>query len=181
MSDAENEFSMNWTMIDAAGVNVQVTVRRPKLEDWPTAMKEREKIMDATQKTGWSVPGSIRATVTAPSQAVAAPARAQLAPIQPNGGSTKPLDWQGESASFAATEMGCETKNGKAFWKVKGGQWTKFGIIAWPEVLADAGLAPVVAKAPYNMTGWTAHYINKPDGKPDKIIKLVPPAGDEPF
>lgn len=174
MADAENEFSMNWTMTDIRGITVQLTVRRPKLEDWPTAMKEREKIMAQAQKDGWSYPGTVKAVVSAPSPAVAA----QPAPA--NGGSAKPLDWHGESFSFQASTLEASITNGKTYWKVKGGRFTQYGVTIWPENLAEAGLKPDPLKTT-DLTGWTAHYITKPDGKPDKVIKLVAPASEQPF
>lgn len=175
MSDAENEFSMNWTVTDPRGISVQITVRRPKLEDWPVALQEREKIMAQTQKDGWSYPGPVKATVSAPSAAVATPAApkpvtAQAAPVAPAA-----------SGQFAAELLVSNMNEGKWYWKVKGGQYTKFGVTIWPETLDAAGLEHENGKS-YNMTGWTAHYVAKPDGKPDKIIKLVAPvAVAEPF
>lgn len=59
-------------------------------------------------------------------------------------------------------------------WVVQGGNFTKFGITCWPEVLEKAGimehLDPLNDNKPKGK--WMAHYVNKPDGKPDKVILL---------
>lgn len=59
-------------------------------------------------------------------------------------------------------------------WVVQGGNFTKYGITCWPEVLEKAGIVdkldPMGDNKPQG--SWIAHYINKIDGKPDKVTKL---------
>ena len=62
---------------------------------------------------------------------------------------------------------------GKTYWKVKGGQFTKFGVTVWPEVLKDAGLATDLDPMQvYSLQGYKAFYVTKDEGKPDKVVKL---------
>ena len=60
-------------------------------------------------------------------------------------------------------------------WVVQGGNFTKFGITCWPEVLEDAGIAehldPLTDNLPEGQ--WLAYYIENAQGKPDKVTKLV--------
>lgn len=64
-------------------------------------------------------------------------------------------------------------------WVVKGGNFKKFGVTCWPEVLEAAGilskLDPLKENTPSG--SWVAKYIEKAgeDGnmKPDKVVELV--------
>lgn len=86
----------------------------------------------------------------------------------------------GEEASFTAETITATVDDGKAYWKVKGGPFTKFGVTVWPEVLGPAGfdvdqLNPL---KPVNINGWTAYYLMKPNGQPKKVVRLVRPGGE---
>lgn len=80
------------------------------------------------------------------------------------------------AGQFAAESLTATVDDGKAYWKVKGGSYQKFGVIVWPEVLEAAGfdvdnLNPL---KPVDLTGWTAVYSVKENGQPQKVIKLAP-------
>lgn len=77
--------------------------------------------------------------------------------------------------TFAAETMTATVDDGKVYWKVKGGQFQKFGVSIWPEALEAAGFAPdeMNPLKPVDLTGWTAHYITKENGSPKKIIRLA--------
>jgi len=46
------------------------------------------------------------------------------------------------NAQFFGDVIEVEQRNGKTFYKIKGGQWEKFGVRVWPEVLKAAGIDP---------------------------------------
>lgn len=78
------------------------------------------------------------------------------------------------TASFIAETLSATVDDGKAYWKVKGGQFQKFGVTVYPEVLDAAGfdvdaLNPL---KPVDLSGWTAHYSLKESGKPQKVVRL---------
>jgi len=78
------------------------------------------------------------------------------------------------TGQFAAEYMTATVDDGKAYWKVKGGIYRKFGVIVWPEVLETAGfdvdeLNPLKQ---IDLTGWTAVFNVKENGQPHKVIKL---------
>lgn len=76
--------------------------------------------------------------------------------------------------TFRAKTMEATINGGKAYWKVKGGKFDKFGITIWPEVLEDAGfnLEELDPMKVYQLDAYVAAYTLKEDGKPDKIVKL---------
>lgn len=84
--------------------------------------------------------------------------------------------------SFAASEMICTVSEGKAYWKVKGGQFTKFGVTIWPEVLQAAGFDPDTLNPmkPVSLAGYTAHYVLNDEGKAQKVTALTKAAVSAP-
>lgn len=84
--------------------------------------------------------------------------------------------------SFAASEMICTVSEGKTYWKVKGGQFTKFGVTIWPEVLRAAGFDPDTLNPmkPVSLAGYTAHYVLNEEGKAQKVTALTKSAVSAP-
>lgn len=83
---------------------------------------------------------------------------------------------------FPAAELLATVDNGKTYWRVKGGEFRKYGVTIYPEVLEAAGfdfdqLDPL---RPMNLDGWRAIYITKDNGKPKKVIELAPPPNFNP-
>jgi len=76
--------------------------------------------------------------------------------------------------TFAAEQMIATVADGNVYWKVKGGQYQKFGVSIWPEALEAAGFDPenLNPMKPIDLTGKTAHFTVKENGKPKKVIKL---------
>lgn len=96
---------------------------------------------------------------------------AELLPKVPN---SKPQQ-ETSSGSDGYVEFECsrlvvETKDGKAYYKVRGGQFTAHGVRVWDEVLAKAGLKDIPI-AGLDLTGWTAKAQRK-DGKVQRIVSL---------
>lgn len=78
----------------------------------------------------------------------------------------------GSVLTFSVERIEANVNGGKVSWRVKGGQFAKFGVIAWPEVVAAAGLKLDPNVGAYSLTGWSAEYTLKEDGKPQKVTRL---------
>lgn len=89
---------------------------------------------------------------------------------------SEPIDGSA-TGQFAAEEMTATVDDGKVYWKVKGGQYQKYGVIVWPEVLEAAGFDPdeMNPLKPVDLVGWTAICSMKENGQPKKVIRLVAP------
>lgn len=73
---------------------------------------------------------------------------------------------------FAVSELTATVSDGKAYWRVKGGQFQKWGVIVYPEVLEAAGLGELNPLQPWSEAGWLAEYCLKENGKPKKVTRL---------
>ena len=73
---------------------------------------------------------------------------------------------------FMAESLVATVHEGKSYFKVRGGRFSKFGVTIWPEVLEAAGLKNLDPMKAYDMHGYTAEYVLKEDGKADKVIAL---------
>ncbi len=76
--------------------------------------------------------------------------------------------------SFAAETLSVTIDDGKVYYKVKGGEFSKFGVFIWPEALAASGIEvddidPIKG---LNLRGWTAEYTLNDDGNPKKVTHL---------
>lgn len=76
--------------------------------------------------------------------------------------------------TFAAEQMIATVADGNVYWKIKGGQYQKFGVSIWPEALEASGFDPenMNPMKPIDLTGKTAHFTVKENGQPRKVIKL---------
>lgn len=77
--------------------------------------------------------------------------------------------------TFEAKLLTATVNDGKAYWKIKGGRFEKFGVTVWPETLEKAGffVNELNVMESYNLTGWTATYTTKDGDKPDKVVGLT--------
>lgn len=78
--------------------------------------------------------------------------------------------------SFEAKTLMVSTYNGKPSYKVAGGQFSKYGVTIWPEILNQVtnceALAITTPDNPaYDLSGYKAIYETK-DGKPHKVVYL---------
>lgn len=153
----ECQVSMNWTMIDGFGSNVQITMRGVNLPDYAAVLKTRKEFCDKAQESGWTFPGKV-APVAGLTAAGPLPASHQASDVA--------------ELSFPAQALSSSSNAGKSYFKVKGGRFTKFGVNIWPEVLAAAGLKAEVGPDK-SLEGYTAFYVLKADGKEDKVIRLA--------
>lgn len=74
---------------------------------------------------------------------------------------------------FDAELLVGSTSGDKVYWKVQGGQFSKFGVTIWPEVLEAAGIGDLDPAQTYDLKGYTAYYVLKDTGKPDKVVNLA--------
>lgn len=90
----ENEFSMNWQMVDGFGGNVQITMRAGELAGWAAVMGVRKEFCEKAQQSGWTFPGVVKvqaAPAPLPANTTATPAPAPMgatsttAPANGNG------------------------------------------------------------------------------------------------
>ena len=94
---------------------------------------------------------------------------ASLPPAQPE---RVPDEEQGTQTFDAELLIG-STSGDKVYWKVQGGQFSKYGVTIWPEVLEAAGITNLDPAQTYNLAGYTAYYVLKDTGKPDKVVNLA--------
>ena len=82
-----------------------------------------------------------------------------------------------EDLFFDAERLVGSTSGDKTYFKVQGGKFSKFGVNIWPEILEAAGFDPdqLDPKTTYDLTGYTAYYSLKDNGKEDKVINLAKP------
>lgn len=75
------------------------------------------------------------------------------------------------------TKVSIEMKDGKPLWKLHGGQWEKYGVRVWPEVLEKAGVIHKGRTKGGTVKGWKATVLvtTDKDGKqkPSKVVDLV--------
>jgi len=62
--------------------------------------------------------------------------------------------------SFTAESLSVSVQEGQAYFKVKGGQFTKYGVNIWPEVMEKSGfnMEEINPMEPPNIAGMVAHY-----------------------
>jgi len=83
------------------------------------------------------------------------------------------------SAASAGTEtiditlVTREDKNGRSYFRCKGGRWTKFGVATWSEVWAAAGIDPSRYSTGDNPVKFRAELSLGADGKPDKVTRII--------
>lgn len=75
--------------------------------------------------------------------------------------------------SFEVDRMEASVEAGKVSWRCKGGHFTKYGVICWPEVIKAANMNLDAAKGSYTFNPpLMADYVMKDDGKPQKVTRL---------
>lgn len=133
--------------ISPAGFSV--TFETPELKDRHELLAALPGFEDELLEAGYT-PAPASATAPAPA--------AQPAPSTP--------------ASFLVDSITATVADGKAYWRVKGGEFQKWGVIVYEEVLKAAGLDNLNPLTPFTEPGLVAHYVRKDDGKPKKVVRL---------
>lgn len=103
-----------------------------------------------------------------------APASANLPLALPPQATQPPQAGQGGELTFNAEKLTATVSDGKTYWKVKGGQFSQYGVTIWPEVLAAAGFSAddMNPTTVYNLNGYQAYYSLNDKGKPAKVTLL---------
>lgn len=152
----EAVYAFNTNLVSGRGRG-QWTMRARQGEDGANFIFRVEAMLEKLSERGWG-----DNTPQVPSGQLAQPAE--------NPVSGTPLD--NNSQVFDAETLSAETKEGKTYWKVKGGQWTKFGVTVWGEVLMQAGFHSLDPMKPYDLHGWRATCALNENGKPNKVTRL---------
>lgn len=79
----------------------------------------------------------------------------------------------GGAETIDVTTVTREDKNGKSYFRVKGGRWVKFGIACWKEVWDAAGIDPKRYQTGDNPVNFKAVLALGTDGKPDKVSQII--------
>ena len=80
---------------------------------------------------------------------------------------------ESETETFAASSLVCSINDGKTYFKIQGGPFTKFGVTVWSEVIGTIfDLDQLDPTQTYDLTGYTATYL-RVDGKPKKVTALI--------
>ena len=173
----EARASLNFFGITRKGWNVQFTLR----DDDEAALMDRFAAFVLKLEESHVVPKPVGQQATTPPQnaqngsggAQSAPPTVSTPPAaaaHPDG----PL-------TFQAVDMVGSTSQGKTYWKVRGGQFTKFGVTIWPETLKVAGfdMDALDPAEVYDLTGYKAFYIlnaekSTPEKEvPEKVVALT--------
>lgn len=159
-----------WTFGNEQVFNLQTTVRGRLTY---TQVSEHMSMVRSALEIVVKLGGKAKPVGQQPQSApVAAPKPANGAPpmlgTTPQPGLVQPVI--GEQ-SFPAEQLVGSITDGKPSWKVKGGRFTQFGVTIWPEALQEAGMSVEPGQA-YSLAGYTAWYVSKPDGKPQKVVRL---------
>lgn len=155
--------------VKRGSITKMVTVRGRPGEDWESFHFREDAVLESLGESGWQGiedNGGRTISATVP--------RAGAAPARPSA----PLGDDAEPYSFPATTLlAGSIKNGKVFWKIKGGRWEKWGVTVYPEILAAAGfdVEGLDASKEYSLNGFTAYFLAKADGTPIKVTRLERP------
>lgn len=158
----EAVYSFSTTALSKDGLSGTWTIRARHGEDGKGFYHRVENFIEYAVKNGWSVPSKIQ--LPAQPQANTQSTNAVSAP--------KATD---EVETFNAQTLSATTADGKAYWKIKGGKYSKYGLTIWKEALEDAGfkfdeLDPMKT---YDVGAFTAHVWKDESGKATKIFKLT--------
>jgi hypothetical protein len=161
--------SLNFTAYTPRGYRVQMTLRD---ESEGNLLERFKTTIGIVQDLGWSwsmtpQPQNGAKPPELPTQGSGAPPVATAVPL------AAPADSE-VMDSFSAETLVANVNEGKAYWKVQGGPFTKFGVTIWPEVLNEAGFDcdQLDSTQTYSLAGHTATY-TKVDGKPKKVTLLT--------
>lgn len=182
---AESPFSLSFRMVDGYGNDVQITMREGvSAAIVKQVFEARREFVDLATGHGWQ-PATVSKPASNPTNGHSAPKADPVAAGAPTGAwvpppPTGPVAQNvagGGFASAAEVAIDCDTlsgsvTDGKEYWKIKGGKWSKHGVTVWPEVLQAAGIGTEPGGGPYSLKGWRAHVLLKPDGNPQKVARL---------
>lgn len=154
----ESPASVNFKMISPNGVDVMFTVRNESMAHIIQKLPDFEKAL----LNGGYTPTTRR------------PAPASMPPVATSDQTSGQTDTG--TFSVTAVEFGGFTAKGDELWKVKGGNFVKYGVPMYPEAVQASNLQIALnpASPPHtqDIAGWKAHYTINGGGKP-KITRLT--------
>jgi len=164
--------SLNFFGITKAGWNVQFTLRDNDEDALMTRFARFVGILAQYQVQPKAV-GQQPIQISGSPQPSAPQPPASNPPATPPPSTTQAAS--NSALSFHADTLAATLADGKTYWKIKGGRFSKWGINVWPEVLKSAGYDTdtLDVRQPVNMQGWTAYYTEDENGKPTKVTQLV--------
>jgi hypothetical protein len=153
----EAPFSVSFKYNDADGYDMLITAR-----GWSpdSLMKTVAELKTAISSGGGSAPSNRAAVQNVNPE----PVRVDV------GNNGDPLP---EIKTTVAEGLEIDLFKDKLSVHVIGKPWTKYGIPMYEETWVAAGLDLAVGKEKPDITGWTVEYICKPDGKPQKVTRLL--------
>ena len=171
--------SCHTILIGPGGSEVMVTVRGVSIQSAWAQLEEfvRKQLARGYRpliKHGTETPPAKSAQPTQAAPPVqGAPTQGAVPPTQSVPTQAAAPGYQ-TGGSFEAQTLLAQVSEGKTSWRVKGGRFSQYGLIIYPETLVAAGfdvdqLDPLQV---YSLAGYTAEYVNKDDGKPKKVVKL---------
>lgn len=82
---------------------------------------------------------------------------------------------QAATQSFLPDRLTVTIDGEKEYFRVKGAQFSKHGVVIYPEVLHASGIDPeeIDIRKGKSLRGWVAHYVLKENGQPQKVVRLV--------
>lgn len=172
----DKTFSLSFQIKDPKGGIVNVTLSDgATIEEVRRAFEVKRQFLALAEGQGWRMIHSKLDVATPEPAPVPAPSTQATPLSQPPYPASRPAA-NGSAApagalTFAADTLSVKVEEGKTFFKVKGGKFSKFGVTVWPEVLEAAGIDPQhIPVAGLSLKGWTAHY-TETDGR-QKVVHL---------
>lgn len=162
----EAVYSFSTNALGKDGMTATWTIRARVGEEGKQFFHRADNFLQYAIQHGWTLPQ--RPNNQAPAAQTAAPNAPTVAPSAP-----PPMNGANGSQSFPCKILSATVDGGKAYWKIKGGHFEKFGVTVYPEVLTAAGFATLDPLQQYDLTGYTATYALKDDGKPAKVTALA--------
>lgn len=172
--------------ISPDGFDLMLTLRGPSKELLPRTQAAIDWLKQNDFKpTAAPAPVATPALAAEPDPAPVAEAPTAYNGTTPAFGHGTPPPWPAPAAAEPAPVAGgtfpAETlavaidEKGNVVTKVKGGQFGRYGLRVWPEILAAVGIDAnrLQAGQSYSLAGLTAHYCLGDNGKPLKVTELT--------
>jgi len=166
---SESPASMNFFGITKAGWNVQFTLRDIDEDRLMERFARFVGLLDQYHVTPKPVGQQPQQPAAPQPPASGIPNTTPTPPPATTGNAHTSQD-----QSFAADSLIGSILEGKLYWKVKGGRFSKYGVAIWPEVLKVAGfdVDALDPRQAYGLNGFTAYYAADENGKATKVTRL---------
>lgn len=161
---------------DPNGFDLLVTLRADTMNELFKQWRAFSDIMVSNEFFPQGKPRAGAQLPPPPPEPTAAEVEAELNPDMAQASQPQAVN----GLTFEAETLAASVNDGKTYWKVKGGQFSKYGVTVWPEVLQAAiqsgalwdiegELDPLQT---YPLSGIIAHYAVNDKGQPSKVTML---------